>query len=37
MGWTLDPVQLAPVALVAALYARRARTLAGRGRPVPAW
>ena len=37
MGWTLDPVQLAPVALVAVLYARRARTLAGRGRPVPAW
>lgn len=37
MGWTFDPVQLAPVALFAMLYARRARTLARRGRPVPTW
>lgn len=34
MGWTLEPTQLVPVALVGALYARRARTLAARGRPV---
>jgi len=35
VGWTLDPVQLAPVAVAAALYALRARTLRRRGRPVP--
>jgi putative membrane protein len=29
--------QLGPLALVAALYARRVRTLAGEGRPVPGW
>ena len=33
--WNLDPVELCGVALVAALYWRRARTLAERGRPVP--
>jgi putative membrane protein len=33
--WNLDPIELAAVALVAALYGRRALTLAGRGRPVP--
>jgi putative membrane protein len=32
-----EPLQLIPVAVVAALYAVRARTLARRGRPVPAW
>ena len=32
-----EPLQLIPVAIVAALYALRARTLALRGRPVPAW
>jgi putative membrane protein len=32
-----EPLQLIPVAVVAALYALRARTLALRGRPVPAW
>jgi cytochrome c oxidase assembly factor CtaG len=32
-----EPLQLIPVAIVAALYAVRARTLALRGRPVPAW
>lgn len=29
----LDPLELAPLALAAALYLRRTRTLAGRGRP----
>ena len=32
-----EPLQLTPVAVVAALYAVRARTLALGGRPVPAW
>jgi cytochrome c oxidase assembly factor CtaG len=36
-SWTLDPLQLAPVALLAAAYAVRARTLARRGQPVPGW
>lgn len=36
-GWTLSPLQLAPIALVAIAYAVRARTLAGRGQPVPRW
>ena len=36
-SWTLDPLQLAPIALVAAAYAIRARTLARRGQPVPWW
>lgn len=34
--WTLDPLQLLPVALAAWLYGRRVRTLARRGRPVSA-
>jgi cytochrome c oxidase assembly factor CtaG len=33
--WTLDPLQIVPIALLGALYLRRARTLAGRGAPVP--
>jgi cytochrome c oxidase assembly factor CtaG len=33
--WTLDPAQLAPLALGAGMYATRARTLARRGTPVP--
>ena len=33
--WNFDPLQIAVIVLVAALYWRRARTLAGRGRPVP--
>lgn len=37
MGWTVQPTQLLPIAVVAALYARRAWTLHRRGRPVPAW
>jgi putative membrane protein len=32
-----DALQLAPLALLAILYARRARTLAGTGHPVPRW
>jgi cytochrome c oxidase assembly factor CtaG len=35
LSWTLDPFQLAPVALVAFAYGRRARTLRARGTPVP--
>ena len=35
--WTLDPLQLAPVALVALAYAMRARTLRRRGTPMPRW
>jgi cytochrome c oxidase assembly factor CtaG len=34
VGWTLDPLQLAPVVIAAVAYAVRARTLARRGRPV---
>ena len=34
-NWTLDPLQLAPLALVGVFYWRRARTLARRGTPVP--
>jgi cytochrome c oxidase assembly factor CtaG len=37
VGWTLDPAQLAPVAVAAAAYALRARTLRRRGRPAPWW
>jgi putative membrane protein len=36
-SWTLDPLQLAPIALVAGAYAVRARTLSRRGQPVPGW
>lgn len=36
-SWTFDPLQLAAPALVGLLYARRARTLARRGTPVPGW
>jgi putative membrane protein len=36
-SWTLDPLQLALIALGAFAYTRRARTLAARGTPVPAW
>jgi len=35
--WTLDPLQLAPVALAALAYGLRARTLRGRGAPMPRW
>ena len=36
-SWTLEPLQLAPVALIALAYWRRARTLRSRGTPVPRW
>jgi putative membrane protein len=36
-SWTLDPLQLVPIAVIAAAYTVRARTLARRGQPVPAW
>jgi putative membrane protein len=36
-SWTLDPLQLAPIAVVGAAYAVRARTLARRGQPVRGW
>src|SRR5919197_4583155 len=35
--WNLEPTQLLPTVVVAVLYARRARTLAVRGTPVPGW
>ncbi|MEO5576640.1 MAG: cytochrome c oxidase assembly protein [Gaiellaceae bacterium] len=35
--WTLDPLQLAPVALAALAYWLRARTLRRRGTPMPGW
>ncbi len=34
-GWNFDPLEIAVLALAGALYWRRARTLARRGRPVP--
>jgi len=36
-AWSLNPLQLAPVAVIGFMYARRARTLARRGTPVPRW
>lgn len=36
-SWTLDPVQLAPLVVLAIAYGVRARTLARRGRSVPGW
>jgi putative membrane protein len=36
-SWTLEPLQLAPTALIAIAYAVRARTLARREQPVPGW
>jgi putative membrane protein len=36
-SWTLEPLQLAPIALVAVAYAVRARTLSRRHQPVPRW
>ena len=35
--WTLDPLQLAPVAFAALAYGMRARTLRRRGTPMPRW
>ena len=36
-SWTFEPLQLAPLVVVALAYALRARTLARRGQPVPRW
>lgn len=36
-SWTFDPLQIVPTLLIAALYARRVRTLAARGTRVPTW
>jgi cytochrome c oxidase assembly factor CtaG len=35
--WSFEPLQIVPTVVVAVLYLRRARTLARRGQPVPAW
>src|ERR687884_2117715 len=36
-SWRLEPLQLVPTLVVAALYWRRVRTLRGRGTPVEPW
>jgi len=36
-SWTIEPLQLAPIVLLAVAYAVRARTLARREQPVPGW
>jgi cytochrome c oxidase assembly factor CtaG len=36
-SWTFDPLQLVPLAVVAALYVRRVLKLRSRGTPVPRW
>src|SRR5213594_180273 len=36
-SWTFDPLQVVPTILLAALYARRVRTLRARGTAVPGW
>jgi putative membrane protein len=36
-SWTVEPLQLAPIAVIAIAYGVRARTLARRGEPVPGW
>lgn len=36
-SWTLDPLQLAPVAIAALAYGTRVRTLRRRGTPVSGW
>lgn len=36
-SWSFEPLQIVPVVLVAALYARRVTRLRRRGSPVPAW
>jgi len=37
LTWSFPPLQIVPTIVVALLYARRARTLAAEGRPVPRW
>lgn len=36
-SWTLDPLQIVPTMLAAALYTRRVLRLRARGTPVPRW
>ena len=36
-SWSIEPLQLAPIVVLAGAYAVRARTLARRGQPVPGW
>ena len=36
-SWTLEPLQLAPIVLIALAYGLRARTLGRREQPVPRW
>jgi len=36
-SWTLDPLQIVPTLVAAALYARRVLTLRDHGTPVPGW
>ncbi len=36
-SWSFEPLQLAPIVVLAGAYAVRARTLARRGQPVPGW
>lgn len=36
-SWTLDPLQLVPIAAIAVAYGVRARTLSRRGSAVPRW
>jgi cytochrome c oxidase assembly factor CtaG len=36
-SWSFEPLQLAPIVLIAVAYAIRARTLARRDQPVPGW
>ena len=36
-SWSVDPLQLAPIVVLAVAYAVRARTLARRSQPVPGW
>ena len=36
-SWTLEPLQLAPIVMIAVAYGVRARTLSRRGQPVPGW
>jgi putative membrane protein len=36
-SWNFEPLQLLPTALVAAMFAKRSRTLARRGTPVQRW
>lgn len=36
-GWTFEPYQIVPLALIAFAYAKRVRTLRRRGTPPPGW